>query len=152
MRQGKASPRMLRSRTLGKGRGGDIMGPLLLWMIAALACGGRRLRRAKYQKLVPHPMTGMAASRVSVQSVKHGESAQRTAAVVVVAHHRPHLHLLHLRPFLLLPGLRLPVLGIHWRHPWGLGLSLAHTTVKPDEGLVVHVAYSQKLREAWAWL
>ena len=38
-----------------------------------LDCGGRRLKRAKYQRLAPHPLTSTAARRVSVQRVKEGE-------------------------------------------------------------------------------
>lgn len=76
----------------------------------------------------------------------------RTAGVVAVAHHRPRLHLLHLCPGPLLLGLRLPVLGVHWCHPPGLRLGPAHTAVIPNEGVVVHIAYSQKLGKTGAWL
>lgn len=79
-------------------------------------------------------------------------STQRTAAVVVVAHRLPCLHLMNLCPFPLLLSLLLPVLGIHGRNPRSLGLSFVHTTVIPDKRLIIHVAYSKKLREARARL
>lgn len=78
--------------------------------------------------------------------------ARHTSALVVVAHQSPRLRLMHLYPGPVLLGLLLPVLGVHGRHPQGLRLSPSHTTVIPDEGLVVHIAHSQKMGEAGAWL
>lgn len=106
------------------------------------------------------PMVGWAISiKTNKQTNKttqripmSSQGYPRTVTLVVVAHHCPHLHLLHLLPVPLLLGFCLPVLGIHRCHPRGLRLSLPSVTVIPDEGLVVHIAHSQKLGEAWAWL
>lgn len=78
--------------------------------------------------------------------------ARHTAALVVVAHQSPCLRILHFYPGPVFLGLLLPVLGVHGCHPQGLRLSPAHTTVITDEGLIVHIAHSQKIKEGGAWL